>query len=266
MRRIRKIIGNDRIMPVIKESQNRRPSIRQEVPQRKILKLNIKPENVTLVKRIDNKVIPETQNYEVSKVEPIWLGETVYIIGGGPSLSDFKWNRLNGKKTIAINKSILSYPQADIMYWTDSRVYGWYKKEIDKFKGLKYTIRHHHSYTGDIKVLKRGNKFGLEEAKDTLAHGNNSGYAAINLAYLLGAKKIILLGYDMKNDGKRGHYHDGYPAPVTGDNIYKEQFIPGFNVLADLLKAKNITVLNASPQSSLTVWPKITLDQALSLK
>ena len=150
------------------------------------------------------------------------------------------------------------------MYWTDSRVYSWLKQDIDNFNGLKYTIRDHHSYVGDIKILKKGNKFNLEESKDTLSHGNNSGYAAINLAYHLGAKRIILLGYDMRNDGKKSHYHDGYPVPITGDNIYRDEFIPGFQVLADLLKTKGVEVYNASLNSLLTVWPKITIDKALT--
>ena len=140
------------------------------------------------------------------------------------------------------------------------------KADIDNFKGPKYTIRDNPSYIGDIKILRKGNKFGLEEAKDTLSHGNNSGYAAINLAYHLGAKRIILLGYDMGNDGKRGHHHDGYPVPVTGDNIYRDQFIPGFKILADLLKTKGIEVYNASPNSLLNTWPKITLEKALTFK
>jgi hypothetical protein len=70
----------------------------------------------------------------------------------------------------------------------------------------------------------------------------------------------------MGNDGKVSHHHNGYPVPVTGDNIYRDQFIPGFRVIADLLKQKGVEVYNASPKSLLTVWPRITLDKALSLK
>lgn len=265
MRRIRKIIGNDRLIPIIKESHNNCTIIKKGFNSDKISRISIRNENIpTVVRSNVNVNLQRNGPKPISIIEPIWEGETVYIIGGGPSLIDFDWNRLSGKKTIAINKSILSYPNADAMYWTDSRVYGWNKSEIDKFKGPKYTIRHHVTYSSDVKVLRKGNKFGLDESKDSICHGNNSGYAAINLAYLLGAKKIILLGYDMKNEGTRGHYHNGYPVPVTGNNIYKDQFIPGFQIIADQLKQKNVEVYNASMTSALTVWPKISFDKALS--
>lgn len=265
MRKIRKIIGNDRLIPIIKESSNNNIIIKKGYNSDKIGRISVRSENIPTIPQ--NRVNPNLQRNgpkPIATVEPIWEGETVYIIGGGPSLIDFDWKRLSGKRIIAVNKSILSYPNADALYWTDSRVYGWNKTEIDKFKGLKYTIRHHVTYPSDVKVLRKSNKFGLECAKDAICHGNNSGYAAINLAYLLGAKRIILLGYDMKNDGKRGHYHDGYPVPVTGNNIYKDQFIPGFQIIADMLKQKNIEVYNASMTSALTVWPKISFDKALS--
>jgi hypothetical protein len=263
MRRIRKVIGTERLVPIIKEGGNEVTIIKKGYNTNKVGKVSIK-NNIPVIQKRDINVNLKKSN-NIANVEPIWSGETVYIIGGGPSLIGFNWNILAGKKTIAINKAVLTYPTADVLYWTDSRVYGWYKKEIDSFRGLKYSIRYHSSYLADINVLKKGDKFGLNESKDALCHGNNSGYAAINLAYLLGAKRIILLGYDMHNDGKRGHYHDGYPVPITGDNIYRDQFIPGFQILADLLKQRNIEVYNASMTSSLKVWPKISFNQALSL-
>lgn len=201
-----------------------------------------------------------------SKIVPIWKSETVFIIGGGPSLKDFNFNSLLGKNIIVINKAFYNCPFAQILYWTDSRFYTWYKKDIDEFEGEKITIRSHTTYTDDIKILRKGKTYGLETAKDMLAHGNNSGYAAINLAVHLGVKRIILLGYDMGNNGRSSHYHDGYPVKATGDNIYKDQFIPGFNNLENELKLLKIEVLNASMYSKLTAFPKITLEKALSYK
>ena len=269
MRRVRKLLGNDRRVPVIKENKGLPPTvIKKGQSSNRLGRVVVANDNIPTIQRRNLSITTsaEVTKRPISKIEPIWLGETVFIIGGGPSLQDFNWTGLYGKKTIAINKSLLSFPQANVLYWTDSRVYSWMKADIDNFKGPKYTIRDNPSYIGDIKILRKGNKFGLEEAKDTLSHGNNSGYAAINLAYHLGAKRIILLGYDMGNDGKRGHHHDGYPVPVTGDNIYRDQFIPGFKILADLLKTKGIEVYNASPNSLLNTWPKITLEKALTFK
>jgi len=203
-------------------------------------------------------------------------GETIYLIGGGPSLRDFNFNLLKGSKTIAINKAILFYPNADVLFWTDTRFYNWHKNEVDNYKGLKFTLRPSSQYTEDINLLKKGKPHGLELDDQTLAHGNNSGYAAINLAFHLGARRIILLGFDMGNHMENNklitHFHDGYPSKAAPDHVYKDKFSPGFSELKSELndfsnlKGLGITVLNASPYSKLNVFPKITIEQALSFR
>ena len=204
-------------------------------------------------------------NMNMVKLMKIWTGETVYLIGGGPSLKNFEWNSLHGKKTIAINKAITFYPNADAVYWTDGRVYTWFEKEINKFKGLKYTIRAN-KYPSDVTILKRGKKFGLETNKDILSHGNNSGYAAINLAIHLGAKRIVLLGYDMGSSGASTHFHDGYPVNATSHKIYKDQFLPGFEILKEEIKGKGIQIFNACLTSNLDTFKKISIEEALGFR
>lgn len=258
------------------------------IPNRKPNKLKILP-TTSVKSRVERSTkifrrVPITQNKHVPTIEPkkglsfpkrnpqipvtsvkrIWNGETVFVIGGGPSLKTADWNKLAGKKTIAINKSFITYPNADVLYWTDSRFYSWYTEKVNEFKGLKYTIRHSNNYTGDINLLTRGRRYGLETRTDTLAHGNNSGYAAINLAYHLGAKKIVLLGYDMGIVKGESHYHDGYPIKATSHDIYEKQFIPGFQQLADELKQNKVEVWNACLTSNLFAFPKISLQRGLS--
>jgi len=222
----------------------------------------IKKYSTTIV----NSAQPALSTIKYSTVENIFDNETVYIIGGGPSLKNFDFRQLIGAKTIAINKAILFHSRADVLYWTDVRFYTWHKHEIDNYKGLKFALKPGSQYSSDVKILKKGKAYGIETDPQTLAHGNNSGYAAINLAYHLGAKRIILLGFDMAGNGSDGHFHDGYPTKSAGDRMYQDKFIPGFKQLAAALAMTNVTVLNASPYSKLTVFPKITLEQALSFR
>ena len=81
-----------------------------------------------------NKTLPPNK-FTFSEVQPIWKGQTVYLIGGGPSLKNFNWSSLKDKKTIAINKAIKTWPNADAAYWTDGRTWTWLQKEIKEFKG-----------------------------------------------------------------------------------------------------------------------------------
>jgi len=207
---------------------------------------------------------PSTVRY--STVPKLFSGETIYIIGGGPSLKNFDFRTLIGKKTIAINKAIIYHPTADVLYWTDGRFYTWFKNEVDSYKGLKFALKPGSQYTKDIQVLRKGKPHGLEEDPEVLAHGFNSGHAAINLAYHLGAARIILLGFDMINDGTQTHFHDGYPTRSAGNKIYQDKFLPGFKQLNSEIKNKGIEILNASPHSKLNVFTKITLEQALSFR
>ena len=232
-----------------------------------VRKTHARPAQVATAKTIElvNAAQPEPSTVYYSRVEKIFEGETIYIIGGGPSLVNFDFRQLVGCKTIAINKAIL-FHRADVCYWTDGRFYTWFKNEVDNYTGLKYALKPGSQYTKDIQVLRKGKAYGLEKDPSTLAHGFNSGYAAINLAYHLGAKRIILLGYDMGNDGSLGHFHDGYPTRAVGDKIYKDKFMPSFKQLSVDMKKENVMVLNASPYSKLNVFPKITLEQALSFR
>ena len=262
MRRLRKLKPANSPQQTNSHSGTR---IQRGVRTNKIVKTTVPPViNKNTVELVSKNVSPSVANWNYDTVKPLWLGETVYIIGGGPSLKGFNWQQLNTKKTIAINRAVQFYPNADAVYWTDARVYMWYKKDIDKFKGLKFTVKAASNYAGKVNVLKKGVKFGLEAKRDSLAHGNNSGYAAINLAVHLGAKRIILLGYDMGNEGSNSHFHDGYPVNATAENIYKNQFIPGFNILRELLYSKGIECYNASIHSKLDVFPKIDMIRALS--
>lgn len=201
-----------------------------------------------------------------TSIEPIWEGETVFIIGGGSSLTGFDFSLLKNKRTIAVNKAFLSHTTADVLYWSDSRVYQWYKKDIDKFKGDKYTIKPYGGIGGDVKVLKNMGKHGLELSPDGIKHGNNSGHAAMNVAYHYGVKRMILLGFDMQNVKGVSHFHDGYPVKQTRDEIYKKSMIPEFHQISEDLKKKKIEVINANPNSALPFFKKVPLDKVLYFK
>ncbi len=203
-------------------------------------------------------------NIKYTKVKPIWKGETVFIIGGGPSLSKFDFNRLRDKNTLAINKAVQTCPWADILYWTDSRVYSWLKNDINKFQGDKYTIKPFNT-PPSVKVLKNTGANGLELDPSGIKHGNNSGYAAINLAYHLGVKRIVLLGFDMGNLGAKSHYHEGYPVSMTMNKTYESKMLPVFNSLVKPLKENGVEVINASMVSKIKCFKRMPIEKALLL-
>ena len=90
----------------------------------------------------------------------------------------------------------------------------------------------------------------------------NGGHQAINLAYLFGARRILLIGYDMKR-GPRGeaHWHGDHPKPLTQG--LPNSWIRGFEVLAKDAIEREIRIINCSTATALTCFPRATLEAVL---
>ena len=92
--------------------------------------------------------------------------------------------------------------------------------------------------------------------------GGNSGFHALNLAVQFGAKKIILVGYDMHlNAGIHWHGpHEKINNP-TSHNV--KRWRKAVDDVAPVLVKHGVKVINASLISALQNYPKMTFEQAL---
>jgi len=240
--------------------------IGKETNKRKTIKPNINNQEMNEEIKSVNPDTPSTPKSiklykNLGKIEKIFDNETVYLVAGGPSLKGFDFNKLINKNTIAINKAFI-YCECDVLYWTDMRFYKWFEKEIKEYKGLKVTNKPN-PIAKDIINLRDSGRTGLDTDPRALRHGNNSGYAAINLAYHTGAKNIILLGYDMGQTGTTSHFHDGYNIRHN-PKIYQNNMLPHFNTIVEPLREKGVNVWNANPNSNLKCFPFCTIDEALN--
>ena len=160
-------------------------------------------------------------------VKPIWKDQTCVILAGGPSLRGFNFDEEIGgncKNFITINDSWRLLPSGTkaINYFCD---HAWWSMQLQKnlrsldghtsfhdmiYRGFWVTISHDPGFIDhpQIHVLTNTGQRGLELDPSGLRHGSNAGYQAINLAVHLGAKRIVLLGYDMKVDGNRTNWHN----------------------------------------------------------
>lgn len=107
-----------------------------------------------------------------------------------------------------------------------------------------------------IQALPGASAPGLGE--NLLHYGANSGYQAINLAYLQGATRIILLGYNMEKTGGKNHWFGDHPKGLT--NGHYDSFVPRFDKLAEDLAAKGVEVVNCSRHTRLTQFKRATID------
>lgn len=89
----------------------------------------------------------------------------------------------------------------------------------------------------------------------------NSGAGAIALAAHLGARRIVLLGYDAQKTGGAAHWHGDHPQGLGNAGAVGKW--PG--QFADLAKSlAGVEIINASRESALRCWPRMTLEEALT--
>ncbi len=197
------------------------------------------------------------------KIEPVWQDQEVFIIGGAPSLENFNFNLLKGLRTIGCNDAYLHGKEiCNIVLFGD---YNWYEHHEDRlvnFEGTVFTSLPYFTASPFrcphwLWWLQRVNSVGL--FKDKLGFNYNTGGEAINLALLMGAKTIYLLGFDMHRDKNgRTNYYPNKVDPNQPDNIY-DRMLKAMNLLPDILKKKfpGTSVINITDDSSLDAFPKI---------
>lgn len=133
-----------------------------------------------------------------------------YVIASGPSLLGFDFDALPEGLRIGANRSAW-LANCDLLCTVDRN---FHRKEHARIEGFGANA---HVALADLSHTIPGVTYwkylsaapGLALAPMTLA-GSNSGFASLNLAIQLGYTEIALLGFDMKWDAGRSHFHEGY--------------------------------------------------------
>ena len=153
-------------------------------------------------------------------------------------------------------------PWADVLYACDGGWWREYGPEVDeKFTGERYCFAEYGTRYGAKQVPTTG-RTGLSKEPGSITTGGNSGYQAIHLAYNFGAKKIILLGFDMAHTGGQTHWHGNHPGGL-GNAGHCHVWINSMRPLAADLKAAGVEVLNCSRFTALDCFDRVPLEQAL---
>lgn len=222
-----------------------------------------------------------------ARVQPAWQGRTVVCIASGPSLTESQLRAIEAARAadalrvIAINDQYLVAPWADACYFADAR---WWKRHEAGFErrwdwarfSAKEVAAARAAFRGqwisitngdeikrdDVYVLKNAGGDGLSLDPGGICTGSNSGYQAINVAVLAGAKRVLLVGYDMQYAGERTHSHDGHEHRQHV-SVYHE-FAVRFGTMAPALEQLGVAVLNCTPRSRITAFPHADLVEALA--
>lgn len=208
----------------------------------------------------------------------LWGGETVFILGGGPSLKGFDASVLRGRgKAIAVNDAgLILAPWADCLYFADKQ---WHDGDLRKGGSWQGNWRDLDLYTGPDDgprlIVTRADELELGDQRD-IRHmiferrvplstdparlaGRSGGANAMNLALHFGASRIVLLGFDMRPSG---NWHDRHGQPQKASR-YPEAFVPEQYQMAPVFERLGVQVLNATPGSALGCYPMVDLEKLL---
>ena len=228
------------------------------------------------------------------QVPRMWEEGDVWIIGGGPSIPvqfdipntiikdvvnrrsspsiySSYMSAIHGKHVIGVNVAYLLGDWIDLVFFGDKGFFLTHQERLSKFNGLKVSCHPTASSISWVKFLPRdkGHVRGISTNSRMVSWNGNSGAAAVSIAAHTGVKRIILLGFDMKlNEGKDQHWHDVYGRGKARDEK-KEMKMPfhrhlrGFPEIAKDAKRMGIEILNASPDSAIECFRKVTVKELL---
>lgn len=201
-------------------------------------------------------------------------GKRAFIVGGGPSIStilnsgfDFK-EELKDEITFGINQA---YHLLTPTYLVFGDHYFWkhFEKEVKKVECMKIVPDHIvRNYRDDSFIFLRRAKSPKQVVPTSLANEvsfiNNTGVAALRIAYMMGCDPIYLVGIDVKitEEGKT-HYHNFYEnLRQTPVNRYTQFYIEFDRTLKEM-KGKR-TIISCSDISALNDFlPYIPIQEVL---
>jgi len=195
-----------------------------------------------------------------------WPGSTVVCVAAGPSLTPADVDACRGRaRVIAVNRSVELAPWADAFFAADGRMWHWEADRLARFAGLTFSLELTAAARAAGCVLLRNRGiWGLSSDPGAICNGRNSGYGAINLAVLLGAVRIVLLGYDCGPgpDGAK-HWHPDHPNGAGPTDLIFRSWRGAFRSLVEPLAAAGVTILNASRATTLDMFPRVALADVL---
>lgn len=175
-------------------------------------------------------------------------------MAGGPSLS-LQQVRLLAMarasiRVVTINDSIYPCWFADVGYACDAkwwRHHGW----LADFPGRRLSC----GDTGQAGIdhLENTGTLGFDAAPGAVRTGGNSGYQALHLCAQLGARQILLIGYDMSG-APQDHWFGQHPSPIACRMPTHRDRISAFAELAAILRDLGVDVINCSPGSALNFF------------
>jgi hypothetical protein len=211
-------------------------------------------------------IVIDDQPAPVPFWEPDAWGEaTAVIIGGGPSHVDIPADAYRAHRFVAVNSACRHVaPIAsgrDILYFSDNSWAERFEHLIRTWPGLVVTSnRNTKARLGTL--VNRLNLTAVTEyagASPDYVQAS-SGHTAACLAAMMGATRLVLIGFEGGYVNGRSHGHTDYVQ--HDEHAFRERFLPGWSGLAPAFRRLGVDVLNATPRSAVTDFPTVDFAEA----
>jgi hypothetical protein len=188
----------------------------------------------------------------LSRVPRVFPRSRVFVVAGGSSVASQPVGLLPPGEVLAVKHAVLLVPQARVLFWGGRTWHLEAPAALAAHRGpwkIKRTIDP--AMPRDVIQVART---PLEE-QDRLSldprclAGACSGGSALNLAFLAGARQIVLVGFDLQGE----HWLEDHPVRREREEAH-ERHRRAIDGMADGLAAAGVDVVNVSPTSALTCY------------
>ncbi len=209
------------------------------------------------------EIMSDGKSPDPARLEGILTGRRVFLIGGGPSLKGFDLTRLDNEFTIAINHSFDFYPQARAVLFVDGSYAEMARDRLAKYEGLifaSFRCQDILPRRRNLYVFPQNNTRPGSTISEGLFTGKLSALCALNLALIMGASEIYLLGYDLNYQNGEHHW---YGTAAANQEAYAEDRFKAKIPLFDTYKPWADRIFNCSATSAIKVFRYKDLDTVL---
>lgn len=184
----------------------------------------------------------------------------------GPSLTEevveyVRKHRTEQHVIFGCNDSYKICDFLDVHYACDTRWWDHNGKDFkEKFPSLEsWTQCKKSSETYEINWTSGKHNAGLSIDPNCIHYGSNSGYQQLNIAFLMGCNKFILLGYNMQHVAGKTHFFGDHGAGMNNNSPY-HMFLTKYGTIQKPIK--NL-IVNCTENSLLNCFRKSTLEEEM---
>jgi hypothetical protein len=189
---------------------------------------------------------------------------TAVILASGESAGGLDLTPLTGWPVLAVSDGYRLWRDCAAVYAADWRWWNYHQKAVTEAHGKADRWSQDRKACGDfdLRWVQSVERPGLSRRRGIVHRGKvgNSGGQAIGLAFTeYGARRFVLIGFDFCGS----HFFGDHPKEMRITSPW-DQMAACMSDLAEALALERCQVINCSPVSRLTYWPKKTIAEALA--